>query len=139
MVMKNEKEKTDEFEDLGEIFETYFGNAKKNKNIISNYNITKQQAKQGITQNLKISVADICDACNGKEMDCQCKECRSRGYVYNEKTIELKIPPKIKNNDFIVFEKQGNKFSVDEERGDLFVKIHIFGDRSKREGKKIYG
>ena len=139
MVMKVEKETKDEFEDLGEIFETYFRNAKKNKNIITNYNITKQQAKQGLTQNLKISVADICDTCNGKGMDSQCKECSGRGYIYNEKTIELKIPPKIKNNDFIVFEKQGNKFSVDEERGDLFIKIHIFGDRSKREGKKIYG
>ena len=139
MDKKNEKETKDEFEDLGEIFETYLGNAKKNKNIITNYNITKQQAKQGLTKSLKVPVADICNTCSGKKMDCQCKECSGRGYVYNEKTIELKILPKIKNNDFIVLEKQGNKFSVDEERGDLFIKIHIFGDRSKREGKKIYG
>lgn len=139
MEMKVEKETKDEFEDLGEIFETYFGNAKKNKNIITNYSITKQQAKQGLTQNFKISVADICNTCSGKGIDCQCKECRGRGYVYKEKTIELKIPSKIKNNDFMVFEKQGNKFIVDEERGDLFVKVHIYGDKSKREGKKIYG
>jgi len=136
---ENEKETTDEFPDLGEIFETYFGNAKKNKNIITTYKITKQQAKQGLTKDLKISVADICDIYKGREKDCQCKECKGRGYVYKEKTIELKIPPKIKNNDLIIFEKQGNKFSIDEERGDLYIKIHIYGDRSKREGKKIYG
>lgn len=139
MDKKNEKETKDEFEDLGEIFESYLGNIKPSKNVIITHKITKQQAKQGLIKELKISVADICDVCNGKEKNCQCKECNGRGHVYKEKIIELKIPPKIKNNDLIIFEKQGNKLSIDEERGDLYIKIHIYGDRSKREGKKIYG
>lgn len=137
MDKENEKGNTDEYPDLGEIFETYLGNTKNNKNIIKTYKIAKKQAKQGLTSNFKISVADICENC--KEKDCKCKECRGRGYVYKEKTIVIKIPPKIRNNDLIIFEKQGNKFSVNEERGDLFVKIHIYGNRSKRKGKKVYG
>ena len=127
----------DEFPDLEEIFETYLGNAKNNKNIITTYKITKQQAKQGLTSNLKISAADICENC--KEKDCECKECRGRGYVYKEKTIVIKIQPKIRNNDLIIFEKQRKKFCVDEERGDLFVKSNFYGNRSKRKGKKVYG
>lgn len=129
----------DEFADLEEIFETYFRNSKKNKNVLTTYKITKQQAKQGLTQNLKISVADICDTCKGMDTSCQCEECHGRGHIYNEKTMVLKIPPKIRNNDLIVIEKQGNQFNIDKERGDLFIRIHIYGNRSKRKGNIIYG
>lgn len=133
------KNTAEEFTQLEEIFESYFGTAQKeNKNIMTTYNITKQQAKQGVIQNLKISVADICDSCKGKEADCQCKECNGKGYVYHEKTIIVRIPSKTKNNDLIIIQKQGNQFNMNEERGDIYVRIHIYGSRSKGKGKIIY-
>ena len=139
MDKQREKRISDEFQNLEEIFEKYFENIEKSKNIITTYNVTKKQAKQGMNQKFKISVSDICDTCKWRKKGYECKKCHNKGYVYKEKTFELKIPPKIRNNDIIVFEKQGNKFIVDEERGDLFVKIHIYGDKSKRKGKKYIG
>lgn len=141
---KNEKVITDEFAQLEEIFEKYFTTFKKNKNVLTNCNITKQQAKKGITKNIKVSIADICSNCkgSGKNIDFQtkqCERCCGRGYIYSEKTIAVKIPPKIRNNDLIVIESQGNKLYIDKERGDIFIRVHIYGNRSKRKGKIIYG
>lgn len=178
MDKENEKIITDEFPDLKEIFEIFFKSSKRNirrdKNVITTCNITKQQAKQGLIKNVKISGANICNTCKstGKKIEfqtkkcevcndkgiiqeernsklgkrkieklcntCQCEDCYGRGYIYNEKSIELKIPPKIKNNDLIIIEKQGNQFRVEKERGNLIIKIHIYGNRSKRKGKIIY-
>ena len=57
---------------------------------------------------------------------------------HNLKNINFEIPPKVKNNDYIVLKKQGNKLRKDEERGDIIIKIRIYGDKSKRKGKKLY-
>lgn len=133
----NQKIEKDEFSELEEIFKKCFGTARrKNKNVITTFNITKQQAREGLTNDVKISVANICNNCNGADKECE--KCYGSGYTYNENTVVLKIPANIKNNDVIVIEKQGNLFKKEEQRGDLFIKIHIYGDKSKRKGKKIY-
>lgn len=67
----------------------------------------------------------------------QCKNCYGTGYTYNEKDITINIPPKTKNNDYIIFKEKGNKFKLNEERGNLLIKIHIYGNNSKRKGKMI--
>ena len=103
--------------------------------------ITKQQAKQGLNKKIQTSVTDICNVCNGTGKDenlKECENCSGDGFIHNLKNINFEIPPKVKNNDYIVLKKQGNKLHKDEERGDIIIKIHIYGDRSKRKGKKLY-
>ena len=143
MNKENEKITTDELADLEEIFETYFRTLKRNRNVIRTCNITRQQGKQGVIKKVKISVANICNDCKGtgnkiKFQEQKCKNCCGRGYIYSKKAIVVKIPPKTRNNDYIVFEGKGNKFKADKERGSIFIKIHIYGDRSKRKGNRIY-
>lgn len=152
---------SNEFENIPEIFAAFFKDAKintnKNKNVITTCKITKQQAKTGLNKNMKISVADICDTCKGTGKNeennqytisrqlapektynnHQCKNCYGTGYTYNEKDITINIPPKTKNNDYIIFKEKGNKFKLNEERGNLLIKIHIYGNNSKRKGKMI--
>lgn len=46
--------------------------------------------------------------------------------------IEIKIPPRVRNNDMIILKEQGN------DKRDVLIKIHIYGSKSKRKGKIIY-
>ena len=139
--MEDKNIEKDEFvKDFVKIF-SYFFRGMCKKNIIIICKITKQQAKQGLNKKIQTSVTDICNVCNGTGKDenlKECENCSGDGFIHNLKNINFKIPPKVKNNDYIVFKKQGNKLYKDEERGDIIIKIHIYGDRSKRKGKKLY-
>ena len=133
-------EKDELVKDFGKIF-SYFFRGMCKKNIIIICKITKQQAKQGLNKKIQTSVTDICNVCNGTGKDenlKECENCSGDGFIHNLKNINIEIPPKVKNNDYIVLKKQGNKLQKDEERGDIIIKIHIYGDRSKRKGKKLY-
>lgn len=127
-----------DFEELGEIFATFFENKKISKDCVETYKITKQEAKEGLEKDIKILTADICEECKGiRNPNAICKKCYGRGYRFNEKTIHINIPAKIKNNDCLVYKGKGNQLKANEERGDLYIKIHIYGNKSNRKGKKI--
>ena len=139
--MEDKNIEKDEFvKDFGKIFSYFFIGMCK-KNIIIICKITKQQAKQGLNKKIQTSVTDICNVCNGTGKDenlKECENCSGDGFIQNLKNINFEIPPKVKNNDYIVLKKQGNKLRKDEERGDIIIKIRIYGDKSKRKGKKLY-
>lgn len=139
--MEDKNIEKDEFvKDFGKIF-SYFFRGMFKKNIVIIYKITKQQAKQGLNKKIQTSVIDICNVCNGTGKDenlKECENCSGDGFIQNLQNINFKIPPKVKNNDYIVLKRQGNKLSKDEERGDIIIKIRIYGDKSKRKGKKLY-
>ena len=139
--MEDKNIEKDEFvKDFGKIF-SYFFRGMCKKNIIIICKITKQQAKQGLNKKIQTSVTDICNVCNGTGKDENLKEyenCFRDGFIHNLKNINFEIPPKVKNNDYIVLKRQGNKLRKDEERGDIIIKIRIYGDKSKRKGKKLY-
>ena len=127
-----------EVEELGKIFEKFFKNNKISKDSIETYKITKQEAKEGTEKDIKISTADICEECKGiKNTNQKCPKCYGYGYYFNEKTMHINIPAKIKNNDCLVYKGEGNQLKVDEERGDLYINIHIYGNKGNRKGKKI--
>lgn len=129
-----------EFGNIGNVLAEFFKDAPNNRDVIKVYKIARQQAKEGVTRNIKTLIADVCEVCNGtgKKDDTVCENCQGRRFVYNEKNVEIKIPPKTKNNDYIILEGKGNKFSINQKRGDLVIKIHIYGNKSRRRGKKIY-
>lgn len=139
--MEDKNIEKDEFvKDIGKIF-SYFFRGMLKKNIVIINKITKQQAKQGLNKKIQTSVTDICNVCNGTGKDenlKECENCSGDGFIKNLKNINFEIPPKVKNNDYIVLKKHGNKLSKDEERGDIIIKIRIYGDKSKRKGKKLY-
>ncbi len=53
--------------------------------------------------------------------------------------INLVIPPHIKHNDVIILKGRGNISNDNTKRGDLLVKIYVYGSKSKRRGDIIYG
>lgn len=139
--MEDKNIEKDEFvKDFGKLF-SYFFRGMFKKNIVIIYKITKQQAKQGLNKKIQTSVIDICNVCNGTGKDenlKECENCSGDGFIQNLQNINFEIPPKVKNNDYIVLKRQGNKLRKDEERGDIIIKIRIYGDKSKRKGKKLY-
>ena len=139
--MEDKNIEKDEFvKDFGKIF-SYFFRGMFKKNIVIIYKITKQQAKQGLNKKIQTSVIDICNVCNGTGKDenlKECENCSGDGFIQNLQNTNFEIPPKVKNNDYIVLKRQGNKLRKDEERGDIIIKIRIYGDKSKRKGKKLY-
>ena len=62
----------------------------------------------------------------------------NEGFLVEEADNGRDAVCKVKNNDYIVLKRQGNKLRKDEERGDIIIKIRIYGDKSKRKGKKLY-
>ena len=87
MDKQSEKRISDEFQNLEEIFEKYFENIEKSKNIITTYNVTKKQAKQGMTQKFKISVSDICDTCKGRKKVTNVKNVIIKGMYIKRKHL----------------------------------------------------
>lgn len=128
----------EDIKEIGEIFEEFFKDKKISEDVIETCKITKQEAKEGVLKDIKISTADICEECKGVKNNNKCPKCYGRGYRFNEKTIHINIPAKTKNNDCLILEGEGNQLKADEERGDLYIKIHIYGNKSNRKGKKIY-
>ncbi len=124
--------------DLDDIFKNFFNEVKIDKDKIVSLGISKNDAKAGTIKKIKYSTADICDMCNGVKREIACKKCHDTGSNFTEKEMILNIPPKIKNNDYIVFREKGNQIKSEQRRGNLYVKIHIYGDTSTRKGKEIY-
>lgn len=99
-----------DFGDIGKIFETFFNGIELKNDRSETCKITKNEAKQGVNKRITI----------------------------HEKEINFTIPPKTKSNDIIVLKGQGNHFNKEEPIGDLYIKIHIFGDKTNRKGRIIY-
>lgn len=124
--------------DLDNIFKNFFSEVKIEKDKIESFSISKNDAKAGTIKKFKYSTTDICDECNGVKRESICKKCHDTGSNFTEKEIILNIPPKVKNNDYLVLVEKGNQIKSEQRRGDLYIKLHIYGDKSKRKGREIY-
>ena len=129
--------KEEDFDDLEEIFYDYFKGTKISKNKLEEIKITKKQAKEGLIKQIQISTSDICPECKGIQKELKCKKCYDVGYIYTDKELNLEIPPKVKENDFILYKQKGNQLKENEKRGNLYIKIHIYGNTNNRKGRKI--
>ena len=137
MIEKFKIIKMNDFENCNEIIQQLLKNTVRSKNVLEELKITKEQSKKGMITSMKIHTADVCRYCND-QINEKCKNCYGIGYTFTEKEIKVKIPPKTKNNDCIVYRKIGNQFSFDDERGNVYIRIKIYGDKRKRKGRMFY-
>lgn len=111
-----------------EVFNELFKYFALNKNITRTCNISRVEAKKGTTKNLEIQHYTACSYCKcieGKE----CNFCNNQGFVGEKELVTVNIPQRTKNNDKIIIKGYGNKLEEDEKRGDLHIKIHIWGEK----------
>lgn len=91
--------------ELGEVFKQYFNT----NDIYTILKITKSQAKKGCIKKINIS--------------------RKIGTKYNQEEETVIIPKNTKNNTIIDLKGKGNQCSLNKEKGNLYIKIKIFGNK----------
>ena len=58
--------------------------------------------------------------------NCKCKNCNGTGFIYSKKDVAVTIPPKTKNNDYIILKGQGNKFIINQKKRKYIYKNTCF-------------
>lgn len=88
-----------------------------------------------------IQTEQTCPYCHGKgeEYESLCSNCRGKGKVKEDKTITLKVPSGIDNNDQMRMTGKGSAGSNGGPNGDIYIEFTV-KDHSlyERDGKDIY-
>ncbi len=73
------------------------------------------------------SVQQTCPRCQGKGsiIDAPCPACRGQGQIQEHKTLSVKVPPGVDNNDRIRLSGEGEVGSHGGPPGDLYVQVAI--------------
>lgn len=73
------------------------------------------------------SLQQTCPQCHGqgKIIKDPCNECRGQGRVKDTRTISVKVPPGVDNNDRIRLSNEGEAGENGGPAGDLYVHIHV--------------
>lgn len=66
-----------------------------------------------------IKLKTMCD-------NCKCKNCNGTGFTYSKKDVAVTIPPKTKNNDYIILKGQENKFITNQKKRKHICKSTYF-------------
>lgn len=94
--------------------ETYSKNVKYSKDAKEEIKITKAEAKNGTVKDIVVHRASP----NIEEPG---------DFLFNKEIEKVIIPRNTKENAIIELKGKGNQYTTDEIRGNLYVKIHIFG------------
>lgn len=98
------------------------------RDIESEISITLEEAFHGVTKTVQLSGEVICPQCAGRGIlqgDSICAGCGGIGSINRSKTLEIKIPPGIKDGSTIRLKGQGGEGLAGGEKGDLYLKVRI--------------
>ncbi len=87
-----------------------------------------------------MSMISTCPACSGKKIQIKefCKSCKGKGKKTKNRTLSLKIPPVIDDNEVLVFREKGNLNNSSLPRGDLHCRVRIkHHDLFTRKGRHL--
>jgi DnaJ-class molecular chaperone len=111
-------------------------------------NCTKCGGKGSISQRVQFGnliqiMNTICDNCNGKQKiqnNDNCNACMKKGFIYEEKKIEINIPKGVENGKEFTFKDWGEQSNNPNEiSGDFVIKIIIENhDKFTRNGLNLY-
>ncbi|MEK6818297.1 MAG: DnaJ C-terminal domain-containing protein, partial [Nanoarchaeota archaeon] len=93
--------------------------------------------RQGFTQFVSLSPCDKCQGI-GKVIMKYCENCKGKGRIEKEKTIEIKVPKGINHGQHLRIE-EGGEIGRNAPNGDLYIVIHIKKHQSfKREDENLF-
>lgn len=95
--------------------------------ITADISISIAEAHNGTSRKVNILHTDICGQCKGRRYinNTPCIICNGNGEVSTHKTINVKIPPNVKEGSKIKIAKEGNRGRSGGEDGDLYLIVHI--------------
>ncbi len=93
----------------------------------SEIELTLEEAYRGVTRLLRLAGGAVCPECGGIGRSAQgfCPRCGGTGEVSREKTLEVKIPPGVREGSRIRLKGQGGEGLGGGPAGDLFLKVRL--------------
>jgi curved DNA-binding protein len=124
---------------FSDFFESMFGRAGRGagagfrtqgRDIEAEIPITLQEAHRGVTRTISLEASETCPDCNGTgtKDGKTCPRCRGAGAIRRTKTIEVTIPPGVREGSIIRLAGQGDAGAGRSRAGDLFLHARIQPD-----------
>ena len=118
-----------------DIFEEMFGGAGRGRgrrsgrgaDIEAELELSLEEAHRGGRRTLEMQVAQPCPTCGGTGLKDgkPCETCGGSGQVLKPKTIEVNIPPGVRDGSTIRLAGQGGTGSNGSEPGDLYLRVRL--------------
>ena len=118
-----------------DVFEEMFGGARRGRgrrsgrggDIEAELELSLEEAHRGGRRTLEMQVAEPCPTCGGTGLKDgkPCETCRGSGQVLRPKTIEVNIPPGVRDGSTIRLAGQGGTGSNGSEPGDLYLHVRL--------------
>ena len=118
-----------------DIFEEMFGGAGRGRgrrsgrgaDIEAELELSLEEAHRGGRRTLEMQMAEACPTCGGTGLKDgkPCETCRGSGQVPKPKTIEVNIPPGVRDGSTIRLAGQGRTGSNGSEPGDLYLHVRL--------------
>ena len=118
-----------------DIFEEMFGGAGRGRgrrsgrgaDIEAELELSLEEAHRGGRRTLEMQMAEPCPTCGGTGLKDgkPCETCRGSGQVLKPKTIEVNIPPGVRDGSTIRLAGQGGTGSNGSEPGDLYLRVRL--------------
>lgn len=101
--------------------------AVRGEDLESEIALTIEEAYRGVAKTIRVSGSELCAACRGTAVqgDSFCPRCGGLGAVSKEKTLEVKIPPGVREGSRIRLKGQGGAGLGEGGPGDLFLKVRL--------------
>lgn len=98
--------------------------------------VKQQQTFFGVFQ-----TASVCDHCagQGQSPEKPCKDCKGKGVIRGEQSLELNIPAGVANGDTLSMRGEGEVGQLGSQAGDLYIQVRVSPDKHfRREGNDLY-
>lgn len=103
------------------------GFAMRGANIEAKISLPLEEAHRGSTRKLILKTGENCPGCggSGSQKDQACTICRGRGTIHHPKTIEVDVPPGVRDGTIIRLAGQGETGFNGAPPGDLFLRVGL--------------
>jgi len=118
-----------------DIFEEMFGGSGRGRgrrsgrgrDVEAELELSIEEAHRGVRRTIQMQVAETCPTCGGSGLKDgkPCETCGGAGQVLKPKTIEVNIPPGVRDGSTIRLAGQGGTGSNGSEPGDLYLHIRL--------------
>jgi curved DNA-binding protein len=125
---------------FSDFFETLFGGgrgaharrggagfAMRGSNVEAEISLTLEEAHRGVTRKLVLEADESCSDCGGKgsKDNKTCATCRGRGRVHRPRTLEVDVPPGVRDGSIIRLAGQGEAGANGAPPGDLYLRVGL--------------
>ncbi len=99
----------------------------KGEDVESEIELSIEEAYKGTTKSIRVSGSAVCAQCGGAGTSGRgfCPQCGGTGSVPDEKTLDVRVPPGVKEGSRIRLKGQGGSGLGGAQKGDLFLKVRL--------------